>query len=130
MVSAVAPSSFSAPRTIWGLDPIQLHTRFWAAHGVQVVRQGEPSQIVKHAELFLLTDPRSLVIFKLAPVMDVLNWIEPTVLFIRLHDTRERGYREKVVTDQSDRFVRFPPPYEYPGRPARVVLTPERKAAQ
>src|SRR5256885_16903999 len=107
MVSAVAPSSFSAPRTIWGLDPIQLHTRFWAAHGVQVVRQGEPSQIVSHAELFLLTDPRSLVIFKLAPVMDVLNWIEPTVLFIRLPDTRERGDCEKGVTDQSGPFVRF-----------------------
>src|SRR3954463_9048048 len=104
MVSAVSQSSFSAPRTIWGLDPIQLHTRFWAAHGVQVVRQGEPSQIVSHAELFLLTDPRSLVIFKLAPVMETLNWIEPTVLFIRLHDMRERGYRERVVTDAADRF--------------------------
>ena len=66
MVSAIAQSP-SPSRTIWGLDPIQLHTRYWAAHGVQVVRQGEPSQIVKHAELFLLTDPRSLVIFKLAP---------------------------------------------------------------
>src|SRR5215208_2609670 len=102
MVSPIPTSATAAaPRTIWGLDPLQLHTRFWAAHGVQVVRQGEPSQIVSHAELFLLTDPRSLVIFKLAPVMDVLNWIEPTVLFIRLHDTRERGYREKVVTDPS-----------------------------
>src|SRR5438874_10279647 len=89
---SVAPPS--GPRTIWGLDPLQLHTRFWAAHGVQVVRQGEPSQIVKHAELFILTDPRLLTIFKLTQpirpaddqsVMDVLNWIEPTVLFIRLH---------------------------------------------
>src|SRR5215510_12702172 len=97
----------TAERTIWGLDPLNLHSRYWAAHGVQVVRQGEPSQIVTHAELFLLTDPRSLVIFKLAPVMDILNWIEPTVLFIRLHDTRERGYRERLVTDQADRFVRF-----------------------
>src|SRR3954464_1373384 len=59
-------TAFDGPRTIWGLDPLQLHTRFWAAHGVQVVRQGEPSQIVKHAELFLLTDPRLLTIFKLA----------------------------------------------------------------
>src|SRR3954471_4822881 len=111
MVSAVPtqspPPTFNGPRTIWGLDSIQLHTRYWAAHGVQVVRQGEPSQIVSHAELFLLTDPRSLVIFKLAPVMEILNWIEPTVLFIRLHDTRERGYRERVVTDAADRFVRF-----------------------
>jgi lipopolysaccharide/colanic/teichoic acid biosynthesis glycosyltransferase len=130
MVSAVAQSLSSAPRTIWGLDPIQLHTRFWAAHGVQVVRQGEPSQIVKHAELFLLTDPRSLVIFKLAPVMDVLNWIQPQVLFLRLHDIRERGYREKVVTDESDRFLRFQRLYESADRLARVVLTPEREIAQ
>jgi lipopolysaccharide/colanic/teichoic acid biosynthesis glycosyltransferase len=120
----------SPQRTIWGLDPLQLHTRYWAAHGVQVVRQGEPSQIVRHAELFLLTDPRSLCIFGLAPVMDVLNWIEPTVLFIRLHDTRDRGYREKVVTGPGDRFMRFQRLYEYPGRLARVVLTPEREVAQ
>src|SRR5206468_9963783 len=99
--SASVPAPAAPPdRTIWGLDPVQLHTRFWASHGVQVVRQGEPSQIVKSAELFLLTDPRSLVIFKLAPVMDVLNWIQPQVLFLRLHDIRERGYREKVVTDE------------------------------
>src|SRR5437667_6349735 len=105
MVSA-APATSSAPqvsRTIWGLDPFQLHTRFWAAHGVQVVRQGEPSPIISHAELFLLTDPRSLVLFKLAPVMDVLNWVDPQVLFVRLRDTRERAYREEIVTDENDR---------------------------
>src|SRR5262245_1641523 len=134
MVSAVPATSTSASpsgsRSIWGLEPLGLHTRFWAAHGVQVVRQGEPSQIVSHAELFLLTDPRSLVIFKLAPVMEILNWIEPTVLFIRLHDTRERGYRERVVTDQADRFVRFQRIYESADRLARVVLTPERGVAQ
>ena len=45
----------STPRTIWGLDPFQLYTRYWAAMGVQVVRQGEPSPIVSHAELFLLS---------------------------------------------------------------------------
>ena len=125
--STVLPSS---PRTIWGLDPLQLHTRFWAAHGVQVVRQGEPSQIVRHAELFILTDPRLLTIFKLAPLMDILNWIEPNVLFVRLHDTRERGYREKVITDPTDRFVRFQRIYESADRLARVVLTPDREIAQ
>jgi lipopolysaccharide/colanic/teichoic acid biosynthesis glycosyltransferase len=129
----------SGPRTIWGLDPLGLHTRFWASHGIQVVRQGEPSQIVKHAELFILTDPRLLTIFKLGQpirqaddltIMDVMNWIEPTVLFIRLHDTRERGYRERVVTDRNDRFLRFQRIYDSPERLARVVLTPEREVAQ
>ena len=78
-------------RTIWGFDPVQLHSRFWASFGVQVVRQGEPSEIVKHAELFLLTDPTTLTIFKLGPLMDTLNWVNPTALFVRLHDPGSAG---------------------------------------
>ena len=62
--------------------------------------------------------------------MDVLNWIQPQVLFLRLHDIRERGYREKVVTDEEDRFQRFQRLYESADRLARVVLTPEREIAQ
>lgn len=129
MVATTTQSS-STPRTIWGLKPLDLHARFWAAHGVQVVRQGEPSQIVKHAELFLLTDPRSLCLFKLAPVMDALNWIEPTVMFIRLHDTREHGYRERALTDSTDRFVKFERLYDSADRLARIVITPYREVAQ
>ncbi len=131
--SAVGMDELRSPgeRTIWGLDPLQLHTRYWAAHGVQVVRQGEPSQIVKHAELFLLTDPRSLVLFRLAPLMEVLNWVQPAVLFLRLHDTRERMYQERVLTDDDGRFIRFQRLYEGSDpRLARVVLTPEREIAQ
>jgi len=88
-------------RTIWGLDPLALHHRYWAAHGVQVVRQGEPSEIVSDAELYLLTDPRTLVYFQIRSVIDVLKWINPQVLFLRLRDDRERGYRERIVTDDS-----------------------------
>ena len=119
-----------AGRTIWGLDPQQLHTRYWAAHGVQVVRQGEPSEIVKHAELFLLTDRGSLTLFHLTGLMDVLNWIKPQVLFVRLHDGQERGYRENVVTDDSERFVRFQRVYDASGHLARIALTPDREIAQ
>src|SRR4051812_31204166 len=128
--TSTSSASAALARTIWGLDAFSLHTRFWAAHGVQVVRQGERSPIVRHAELFLLTDPRSLVLFKLAPVMDVLNWVQPQVLFVRLHDTRERAYRERVVTDEMDRFVRFQRLYDATDHLARVVLTPEREVAQ
>jgi lipopolysaccharide/colanic/teichoic acid biosynthesis glycosyltransferase len=98
---------------------------------VQVVRQGEKSLIVKHAELFLLTEPRSLVLFKLAPLMEVLNWVNPQVLFVRLRDTREEAYREQVVTDVNDRFVRFQRLYDDSSDHLyRVVLTPEREVAQ
>src|SRR6476646_10100881 len=75
-VAAAAAAVPPSARTIWGLDPVQLHTRYWASLGVQVVRPGEPSEIVRHAELYLLTDPASLSLFKLGPLMDVLNWVK------------------------------------------------------
>jgi lipopolysaccharide/colanic/teichoic acid biosynthesis glycosyltransferase len=120
------------PRTVWGLDPVALHHRFWASRGVQVVRQGEPSEIVDHAELYLLTDPRSFVIFPMSSVMETLTLIKPSVLFIRLHDDRERGYRERVVTDASSRFIRFQRLYDASEdlHLARAVLTPDRDLAQ
>src|SRR5436190_21209930 len=88
--AAVPQVAVEAPitRTLWGLDPIQLFTRYWAAHGVQVVRQGERSEIVKHAELYLLTDPSSLPLFSLHSVIDTLNWVKPHLLFLRIHDAR------------------------------------------
>ena len=128
-VPPVAPP-VAAGRTIWGLDPVQLHTRFWAAHGVQVVRQGEPSEIVRHAELYLLTEPDALCLFKLGPLMDALNWVKPQVLFVRLHDDRERAYREHVVTDAEGRFVRFQRFYDAAARMTRVAVTPDRELAQ
>src|SRR5688500_9268159 len=130
--AAATPSASAAvPKTIWGLDPVQLHTRYWASHGVQVVRQGEPSEIVRHAELFLLTESDALPLFRLGPLMEALNWIKPQVLFVRLHDARERGYREHVVTDpDTGKFVRFQRVYETSRRLTRVVLTPDRDIAQ
>lgn len=127
---ATPVSTPAPPRTIWGLDPIQLHTRYWASHGVQVVRQGEPSEIVKHAELFLLTEPTTLTLFRLADVLDALNWIKPQVLFLRLRDPREHTYREHVVTDEFDQFVRFERIYDASGQLTRVVLTPDRDVAK
>jgi lipopolysaccharide/colanic/teichoic acid biosynthesis glycosyltransferase len=131
-LAAPRQSAQAVARTVWGLDPLALHHRFWAAHGVQVVRQGEPSEIVSDAELYLLTDPRSLVLFRMSSVIEVLNWIKPQVLFLRLHDERERGYREKIITDASNRFVRFQRLYDASQdcRLARAVLTPDRSVAQ
>src|ERR671916_507467 len=128
--AAPAPASASTPRTIWGLDPVQLHTRFWASHGVQVVRQGEPSEIVRHAELYLLIENDALSLFPLGPLMDALNWVKPQVLFVRLHDSRERAYREHVVLDDGGKFVKFQRVYDAAARMTRVALTPDRDVAQ
>ena len=132
-VSSHSPSTPSPDgqhaRTVWGLDPLQLHNRYWAAHGVQVVAQGEPSEIIPHAELYLLVDPGTYALFKLTPLMETLNWIKPQVLFVRLHDSRERGYRENVILDAADRFVRFQRIYDTGSRLTRVALTPNREIA-
>lgn len=124
---AVAPVA----HTVWGLDPLQLHSRFWASRGIQVVRQGEPSELVRHAELFLLTDPRTMAIFRLVTVVEQLAWLDSDLMLLRLSDTRDRGYRETAITDGADRFVRFR--REYGGsdpRLARAALTPHLEVAR
>ena len=127
MPTLTAPSS---SQTIWGLDALQLHAHYWASLGVQVVRQGEPSQIVPHAELFLLTDPRTLPLFRLHSIVQMLEWVEPHLITLRVHDTRERTYLERAISDESDRFLKFERVYDASGRTTRVMLTPERELAE
>ncbi len=125
-------TALSDPPTIWGLTPAKLHDRFWAARGVQVVRPGEKSEIVRGAELFLLTDARLLVTFKLRALIEHLSWINPDLLWIRLRDQREHGYRERAVSDASGRFVRFERLYggQEDAGLARVALTPDPEIAR
>ena len=131
MMSQLEQTVIPSAPTVWGLSPLQLHDRFWAARGVQVVRHGEPSEIVDGAELFLLTESRTLAIFKLTRPVEALSWLKPDILAIRLHDVRERGYRERVVTGPGDCFVRFERLYGGSDpRLARVALTPDRRLAQ
>jgi len=119
------------PPTVWGLTPTQLHDRFWAARGVQVVRQGEESEIVDGAELFLLMESRSLAMFHLGRLVEKMFWEEPDVVFVRLHDDRERGYSERVITDGRGRFARFERHYENLNvLQARVALTRDRLLAR
>ncbi len=119
------------PHTIWGLSPVEVHDRFWAARGVQVVRQGEAGDLSNEAELFLLTDPHSFSIFRLGQLVETLSWLKPKVLFVRLHNTREQGYHERIIADDQDRFIRFERVYgSADWRLARVALTPRRDIAE
>ncbi len=121
----------AAPPTIWGLAPTELHDRFWAARGVQVVRLGESSEIVEDAELFLLIAPRLLTMFRIRPLVDLLSWIKPDILWVRIHHSVERGYRETAVTDEDGRFLRFQRSYGgSDARLARAAITPQRAIAE
>lgn len=125
------PADSADKPTIWGLNPLQLHDRYWAARGVQVVRQGTASEIVEAAELYLLTPASLLVAFDLRPLLDRLAWLEPEIMLLRLRDARHRPYHEKVVLDDKGRFDRIVRQYgDRDVQLARVAITTNRHLAR
>ena len=117
--------------TLWGLSPTELHDYYWASKGVHVVRQGEDGEIPADAEQYLLTDPRTLATFRLRGLVDLLSWVRPQVLFVRLEVAQDTSYRERAVADDSDQFVAFRRSYTGLGsRFARLVLTRDRRVAE
>ncbi len=124
------PRAKANGRTVWGLTPLQLHDRFWAARGVQIVRMGSDQPIDANAELFMLVGPNVLTMFRLHPLLDTLNWLHPRVLFIRLRNTAEHGYREHLIADEHDRFVRFERVYGgADSRVTRMAMTTDPRLA-
>ncbi len=116
--------------TIWGLTPTAVHDRFWAARGVQVVRPGVATETVERPELYLLMAPRLLTAFRLNRLVQELSWLKPDLLWIRLVDQREHGYRERSKFDAGGNFVGFD--RDYGGsdtRLARVAVTSHRRYA-
>ena len=62
---------------------------------MNVVRQGEAGPVAADAELYLLTDPRTLIVFRLRPVLDTLSWSKPGVMFASPRETRGSGVTGK-----------------------------------
>jgi len=117
--------------TVWGLRPFELHDRYWAARGVQVVRPGRRSELVEDAELFLLLDSQLLTIFRLRQLLDQLSWMNPQVMWVRLRDQRERGYREVAELSDDGSFQRLRRVYgSSDARLSRVALTPKVELAR
>jgi lipopolysaccharide/colanic/teichoic acid biosynthesis glycosyltransferase len=117
--------------TIFGLGPADLHDHFWAARGVHVVRRGGDCELSADAELFMLTDPRTFVMFRLRALVETISWAEPAVTYVRIRGVRHHGYQERVLSDFEDRFIRFKRIYGgSDSRLARVVLTRDRQIAR
>jgi lipopolysaccharide/colanic/teichoic acid biosynthesis glycosyltransferase len=134
ILSSTIQSATSAPaqtHTVWGMDADQLHEQFWAAQGVQTVRTGMQGNIDREATAYLLLEPAVRVLFQPGKALDRSTWVHADLLYLRLHDARESRYRERVVTDSDNRFVKFERHYD--GGPfsrlARVLITPDPKIA-
>ncbi len=132
---APAPCADAAPQpgpTIWGLTPDQVHDRYWASRGVQIVRAGDPAgSLAQTAELFLLLPPGLLVFFDLRRVIDLFNQLDPVLIRIRLLDENHPSYREQLFADADGRFLRFQRDYSSVNTSSavRVAITSEREVA-
>lgn len=112
--------------TLWGLTPRQLHDRYWKSRGIQVVPIGSPGiEIDKHAELYLLVSRDHLVIMELNKALELMCWLNPDLLMIRLRQREQSEYREVVEARADGQFLRFRREYESSTskRQARVALT-------
>lgn len=117
--------------TLWGLTPTQLHARYWASHGVQVVTPEFGSEVNSAAELYLLTEQDRMVILPLRRTLDLMCWLKPDLLIVRLTDRSINDYRERVEARPDGRFLRFRRMYDgAASRLARVAFTSDPDIAR
>lgn len=128
---AAAESKVAAPSPrLWGLDVTSLHDRFWASHGIQVVRQGEPASLSDLAELYMLTEGRVLTVFNPRHAVESMYWAGAASTLVRIHSEQKQDYSERVVTSADGRFERIERVYGGSTRHlARVALTTNRDLA-
>ena len=127
----IATDSKIGHPTLWGLTPAQLHARYWAAHGVQVVQPGSGMEISPSAEMYMLTEPSRLVIMPLRRSLELLCWLKPDLLLVRLTDRAAKDYKERVESRADGRFLRFRRLYDgHTSRLGRVAFTSEIEIAK
>lgn len=127
----IATESKTHTPTLWGLTPMQLHARYWAAHGVQVIPAGSGAEVSASAEMYMLTEPSRLVIMPLRRTLELLCWLKPDLLLVRLTDRAASDYRERVESRADGRFLRFRRLYDgQSSRLARVGFTSEIEIAK
>ncbi|MFO0947980.1 MAG: sugar transferase [Planctomycetota bacterium] len=117
--------------TLWGLTPVELHDHFWLAKGIQIVRQGDEAGIEGTHRLYVLLERGILALFDARRLYRQIRRSEGDVLFLRLRDTSDVGYREQVVSDDNDSFVAYQRIYrDARTRFSRVILTRDVELAR
>ncbi len=116
-------------RTIWGLDTLALHDQYWAAHGLQVIRPGVETPICPNAIGYLLLSRDLMVLFSPDKFKDRQAWLRCDMVYLRMHEAS--SLRERVVTDDAFRFVRFERSYQgtRSARTVRVAVTRDPRLA-
>ncbi|MEM9165703.1 MAG: sugar transferase [Planctomycetota bacterium] len=117
--------------TLWGLGLPQIHERYWASRGLQVVRPGGPTPSRKGPELFLLVPTSVSVDFSLGGLLRTFAWIRPKAVRIRLIEKTKTPYSERVIREPDGKFVAFERRYDQRGvRAAQIWMTPSFELAE
>lgn len=123
--AALSPTPESSSLRVWGLSPLQLHDAFWNARGVAVVRQGTPqlphdSQANSH----LLLGAYALVLLDLQPAANVMNWLDPSFLCMRIYRAQADEFAAQEIEQPDGPASYYQPVHPLPNPPrGRVGLT-------
>ncbi len=97
----------SQTTSLWGLELKEIHDRYWASRGFQIVRPGGPAPDPSGPELYVLLDADLLVGFGVRKILRIMPWMQPRAIRVRLVETELSPYRESVATDDDGRFIKF-----------------------
>lgn len=124
------PRAVGVP-TLWGLTLSQLHDRWWAARGLQVIRPGGREPEENGPELFLLMGRGLLVDFPLRRVLKRLAWMNPKAARFRLLEQVRGPYGERVLREPDGRFLAFKRAYGRAGTEScQLWITPSIELAR
>ncbi|MCA9278733.1 MAG: sugar transferase [Phycisphaeraceae bacterium] len=93
--------------TLWGVNCLDLHDRYWASRGIQVVRPGRGDTVQKGPKVFLLIGRTAVVDFKLQSVLSALHWQHLSAVRVRIVDDSTDLYHESVHTDDEGRVLKI-----------------------
>jgi len=84
-VNDLTANTIAVGPTLWGRSPAELHHAFWRQCGLAVVTPGAAGAFAHNANIFLLTDTDTLVLFHPRQAIDRFCWLIPRLLCLRLH---------------------------------------------
>lgn len=96
-----------AATPVWGLTLTEIHDRYWASRGFQIIRPGGPKPDPDGPELYVLLDEDKLVGFGVRRLLRIMSWMHPRAIRVRLVETESSPYHESVRDDSSGKFIKF-----------------------
>ncbi|RNC80763.1 MAG: hypothetical protein ED559_02860 [Phycisphaera sp.] len=122
---------YESTTSVWGLELADIHARYWASRGFQIIRPGGPPPDPNGPELFVLLDEDLFVGFGVRKILRTMSWEQPRAIRVRLVETENSPYKESVLSDDEGRFIKFIRSYDAKEtHSAQLWITPKLEYAK